>query len=63
MGAVYKVWDLNLKRPRALKENLDITPEAQRQFEREALMLADLSHPNLPKVQDYFFLFPRGRLR
>ncbi len=55
-GAVYRVWDLNLNRPRALKENLDTSAEAQRQFGREAAMLADLSHPNLPRVLDYFFI-------
>lgn len=38
-GAVYRAWDLSLKQPCALKENLDTNPEAQRQFEREALLL------------------------
>ena len=55
-GAVYRVWDLNLNRPRALKENLDSSAEAQRQFNREASILADLTHPNLPRVFDYFFI-------
>ena len=31
-GAVYKAWDLNMECPRALKENLDTSPEAQKQF-------------------------------
>ena len=35
-GAVYRGWDANLQRPCAIKENLETSPEAQRQFEREA---------------------------
>lgn len=31
-GAVYRAWDANLERYRALKENQDGSPEAQRQF-------------------------------
>ncbi len=47
-GAVYRVWDLHLNGPFALKENLDTSPEAVRQFAREAQILANLHHPNLP---------------
>jgi formylglycine-generating enzyme required for sulfatase activity/tRNA A-37 threonylcarbamoyl transferase component Bud32 len=61
MGAVYKAWDLNMERPRALKENLDASLEAQRQFKREAQILGDLSHPNLPKVIDHFSLSGQGQ--
>jgi len=32
-GAVYRAWDVNLKRPCAVKENLDTSPEAQAQFD------------------------------
>ena len=53
-GAVYRAWDLNLKIPCALKENLELSDAAQRQFEREAIVLAGLSHPNLPRVTDHF---------
>jgi hypothetical protein len=60
-GAVYRAWDLSLKQPCALKENLDASPEAQRQFEREATLLAGLRHPNLPRVTDYFFLPGQGQ--
>lgn len=60
-GAVYRAYDLNLKSYCALKENLDVTSEAQRQFEREALILAGLRHPNLPRVMDYFFLPGQGQ--
>ena len=55
-GAVYMAWDLNLERWRALKENLDASPEAQRQFKREAQILCDLAHPNLPRVIDHFVI-------
>ncbi len=43
-GAVYRAWDMNLSRLCAVKENLATTPEAQRQFMREATLLANLSH-------------------
>jgi eukaryotic-like serine/threonine-protein kinase len=54
MGNVYRAWDVNLKIPVALKENLDASPEAQQQFSEEARLLARLSHPNLPRVTNYF---------
>ena len=60
-GAVYKVWDINLKRPMALKENLDTSPDAQRQFLREAQMLASLDHPNLTRVTLYFVIAQQGQ--
>ena len=56
MGAVYRAWDLNLKMAVAVKENADASADAQRQFEREATLLAHLSHPNLPRVSDHFTL-------
>ena len=61
MGAVYKVWDLNLNLHVAIKENLDYSTEAQRQFGREANILARLTHSHLPRVTDYFFLPGRGQ--
>lgn len=60
-GAVYRAWDTNLNRPCAVKENLDTSPEAQRQFTREATILANLSHPNLPRVTDHFILPDQGQ--
>lgn len=60
-GAVYRAWDINMDRPVALKENLDTTPQAQRQFYREAQILFDLSHPNLPKVMDHFVIPSQGQ--
>ena len=50
-----------MKIPRALKENLDTSPEAQKQFEREAQILAKLNHPNLPNVIDHFILQGQGQ--
>ena len=60
-GAVYRAWDLNLETPRAIKENLETSPEAQRQFKREAQILDKLSHPNLTKVIDHFILPGQGQ--
>ena len=36
-GAVYRAWDTNLRRPCAIKENLETSEEARRQFAREQL--------------------------
>jgi serine/threonine protein kinase len=60
-GAVYRAADMNLKHPCAVKENLDTSPEAQRQFEKEATTLANLSHPNLPRVLDHFLISGQGQ--
>jgi len=60
-GAIYRGWDLSLSRPCAVKENLETSPEAQSQFIREATMLANLSHHNLPRVTDYFTLAGQGQ--
>jgi serine/threonine-protein kinase len=60
-GAVYRAWDVNLSRLCAVKENLATTPEAQRQFTREATLLANLSHPNLPRVTDHFIIPGEGQ--
>lgn len=60
-GAVYRAWDTNLNKPCALKENLETSPEAQRQFGREATVLANLSHPNLPRVTDHFTISDQGQ--
>jgi len=61
MGAVYKAYDSSLHMDVAIKENFETTFEAQRQFEREANILAHLSHPNLPRVTDYFFIPNQGQ--
>jgi serine/threonine-protein kinase len=56
MGAVYLAQDLTLQIQVAVKENLNPSPEAERQFKREASLLATLRHPNLPRVTDHFIL-------
>ncbi len=54
MGAIYHAVDENLGISVAVKENLFLTDEYARQFQREANILASLHHPNLPRVRDYF---------
>jgi serine/threonine protein kinase len=62
MGAVYLAKDLRLLGRRcAIKENLpdpNASPQAlaqaRQQFTAEANILAQLNHPNLPTVSDYF---------
>jgi eukaryotic-like serine/threonine-protein kinase len=60
-GAVYRAWDIHLNKAVAIKENLDPTPDAQRQFGREASILAHLSHPNLVRVTDHFAIPGAGQ--
>ena len=60
-GAVYRAWDMSLDGAVALKESLDTSPAAQRQFELEAKILFKLRHPNLPRVTDYFFAPGQGQ--
>ncbi len=61
MGAVYKAADTRLNnRSVAIKEmsRSGLTPtrlkEAEDSFEREAHLLADLMHPNLPRIHEHF---------
>ena len=61
MGAVYKAADTRFNnRPVAIKEmSTSGLPaarlqEAETAFEREAHLLADLLHPNLPRIYDHF---------
>jgi serine/threonine-protein kinase len=62
MGSVYLAEDMRLEgRKCAIKAvrfdaamQADVIAELQRQFSREAAILARLDHPNLPKVSDYF---------
>ncbi|MGB8647864.1 MAG: tetratricopeptide repeat protein [Anaerolineae bacterium] len=54
-GAVYLVEDTRLAgRLVALKETFNNMPEAIAQFEFEARVLAQLFHPSLPRVSDFF---------
>ncbi|MBN1994406.1 MAG: protein kinase [Anaerolineae bacterium] len=54
MGAIYRGFDTNLQMAVAIKENFFQTPQAIRQFEQEALILARLHHPSLPRVIHHF---------
>ena len=54
MGAVYCALDEHLGVSVAVKENLFLTDEYTRQFQREGNILASLHQPDLPQVRDYF---------
>jgi serine/threonine protein kinase len=54
MGAVYEALDERLQVTVAIKETFAVDGRLRRQFEREARLLAGLSHPALPRVSDYF---------
>ena len=61
MGSVYQAEDTVLNVPVAVKENLFLSEEYSRQFEREAKILAALRHPSLPRVGDYFSIIGQGQ--
>ncbi|HEY2982462.1 MAG TPA: protein kinase [Anaerolineales bacterium] len=61
MGSVYRAVDENLAVDVALKENLFTTDEYARQFRLEAVILANLRHPNLPRVSDHFVVGDQGQ--
>ena len=61
MGSVYRSVDENLGVDVAVKENLFTTDEYARQFRLEAVILANLRHPNLPRVTDHFVIGDQGQ--
>lgn len=61
MGSVYRAVDENLGVDVAVKENLFTTDEYARQFRLEAVILANLRHPNLPRVSDHFAVGDQGQ--
>ncbi|MEJ2485383.1 MAG: protein kinase [Anaerolineales bacterium] len=61
MGAVYHARDENLGVDVAVKENLFTSEEYSRQFRREATILANMRHPNLPRVIDHFEVAEQGQ--
>jgi len=54
MGAVYEAIDLRLGHRVAVKLALTKDKELWKQFESEARLMAQLNHPVLPRVSDYF---------
>jgi eukaryotic-like serine/threonine-protein kinase len=62
MGSIYQAEDLRLPgRLCAIKEvqpepaaSTEVREQAEQQFLQEASILAQLDHPNLPKVSDFF---------
>ncbi len=61
MGSVYRAIDQNLSVDVAVKENLFTTEEYARQFRTEAVILANIRHPNLPRVSDHFVIPGEGQ--
>ncbi|MFN2176114.1 MAG: protein kinase domain-containing protein [Anaerolineales bacterium] len=61
MGSVYHALDLHLGIEVAVKENLFATGGYARQFQREGMILAQLRHPNLPRVTDQFIIEGQGQ--
>jgi serine/threonine protein kinase len=61
MGAVYRANDEHVGIPVAVKENLFLTEEYTRQFQREARILASMRHAGLPHVTDYFIIEGQGQ--
>jgi serine/threonine protein kinase len=54
MGSVYEAVDERLDKTVALKETIAIDSHVRDAFIAEARLLANLKHPNLPDVSDYF---------
>jgi len=61
MGSIFRAVDENLGLEVAVKENLFTIEDYARQFRREATILANLRHPNLPRVSDHFSLEDQGQ--
>jgi eukaryotic-like serine/threonine-protein kinase len=61
MASIYRAIDENLNLDVAVKENLFTTDEYARQFRLEAVILAGLRHPNLPRVTDHFVIPEQGQ--
>ncbi len=61
MGSVYRAVDEALGMDVAVKENLFTSDEYTRQFRLEAVILANLRHPNLPRVTDHFVIGDQGQ--
>jgi serine/threonine protein kinase len=60
-GAVYRAWDVSLRKQCAVKQNFETSQQAHKQFQREAVILAGLDNPHLPRVTDHFTLPGEGQ--
>ena len=56
MGMVFLAFDSSLEHVVAVKLNRNLSSQGTTQFIREARLLANLHHPNLPRVTDYFVI-------
>jgi serine/threonine protein kinase len=61
MGSIFRAVDENLGLEVAVKENLFTIEDYARQFRREATILANLRHANLPRVSDHFSIEDQGQ--
>ncbi len=61
MGSIFRAVDENLGLEVAVKENLFTIEDYARQFRREATILANLRHVNLPRVSDHFTIEDQGQ--
>src|SRR5664280_232577 len=61
MGSVYRAVHENLGMVVAVQENLFTSADYARQFRLEAVILANLRHPNLPRVTDHFVIGDQGQ--
>ena len=61
MGSIFRAVDEHLGVEVAVKENLFTIDDYARQFRREATILANLRHPNLPRVSDHFDIEDQGQ--
>jgi len=61
MGSVYRAVDDHLRINVAVKENLLVSGGYARQFRLEAMIMAQLRHPNLPRVTDQFIIEGQGQ--
>jgi serine/threonine protein kinase len=61
MGSIFRAVDEHLGVEVAVKENLFTIDDYARQFRREATILANLRHQNLPRVSDHFSIEDQGQ--
>jgi serine/threonine protein kinase len=61
MGSIFRAVDENLGVEVAVKENLFTIEDYARQFRKEATILANLRHSNLPRVSDHFSIDEQGQ--